>query len=51
MSKILIVIDMQNDFIEGALGTKKAVALVPKVLAKIKNHDGFIIFTINNWGI
>ena len=45
MSKILIVIDMQNDFIDGSLGTKEAVAIVPKVLAKINNHDGIIIFT------
>ena len=29
MSKILIVVDMQNDFIDGALGTKEAVAIVP----------------------
>jgi len=27
MSKILIVVDMQNDFIDGALGTKEAVAI------------------------
>ena len=29
--KLLIVIDMQNDFIDGALGTKEAVAIVPNV--------------------
>ena len=29
--KILVVIDMQNDFIDGALGTKEAQAIVPKV--------------------
>ena len=28
MRKILIVIDMQNDFIDAALGTKEAVAIV-----------------------
>ena len=28
--KILVVIDMQNDFIDGALGTKEAQAIVPK---------------------
>ena len=32
---LLVVIDMQNDFITGALGTKEAQAIVPKVKAKI----------------
>ena len=45
MQKILIVVDMQNDFIDGALGTKEAVAIVPKVLEKIKNFDGTVLFT------
>ena len=31
MQNILLVIDMQNDFIDGALGTPEAVAIVPKV--------------------
>ena len=31
MKQILIIVDMQNDFIDGALGTKEAVAIVPKV--------------------
>ena len=31
MQKILLVIDMQNDFIDGALGTPEAVAIVDKV--------------------
>ena len=39
MRKILIVIDMQNDFIDGALGTKEAVAIVPYVKAKIQTYD------------
>ena len=33
--RLLIVIDMQNDFIDGALGTKEAVAIVPNVAKKI----------------
>ena len=36
MKKILVVVDMQNDFIDMALGTKEAVAIVPKVKAKIQ---------------
>ncbi len=39
MRKILVVIDMQNDFIDGSLGTKDAVAIVPKVVEKIKTYD------------
>ena len=38
MQKILVVVDMQNDFIDGALGTAEAVAIVPKVAEKIKNY-------------
>ena len=40
MRKILIVIDMQNDFIDGALGTAEAVAIVPNVIDKILEYDG-----------
>lgn len=46
--KILCVIDMQNDFIDGALGTKEAEAIVDNVKSKIelyrKNGDS-VIFT------
>lgn len=45
MKNILLVIDMQNDFIDGALGTKEAVAIVEKVAAKISGFNGEIIFT------
>ena len=38
MKKTLIVIDMQNDFIDMALGTKEAVAIVPKVNEKIESY-------------
>ncbi|MBR4579288.1 MAG: cysteine hydrolase [Oscillospiraceae bacterium] len=37
MKKLLIVIDMQNDFIDGALGTAEAEAIVPAVKAKIES--------------
>ena len=43
--KFLIVVDMQNDFIDGALGTKEAVAILPAVKEKIENFDGRVIFT------
>jgi nicotinamidase-related amidase len=35
MNKILVVVDMQNDFIDGSLGTKEARAIVPNVKKKI----------------
>lgn len=45
MAKVLIVVDMQNDFIDGALGTKEAVAIVPYVKEVIENFDGKVFFT------
>lgn len=48
MKKTLIVIDMQNDFINMALGTEEAVAIVPKVKNKIQEYvqsGDEIIFT------
>lgn len=45
MKDLLLVIDMQNDFIDGALGTKEAVAIVPNVIARIKEFDGDVIYT------
>ncbi len=45
MQNILIVVDMQNDFITGALGTKEAQAVVPKVAEKIRGFSGRVIFT------
>lgn len=48
MKKTLIVVDMQNDFIDEALGTKEAVAIVPNVKKKIEEYAANgdeIIFT------
>jgi nicotinamidase-related amidase len=45
MQDILLVIDMQNDFIDGALGTAEAVSIVPKVKEKIRNFCGPVLFT------
>lgn len=45
MSDLLIVVDMQNDFIDGALGTKEAVLIVPNVKKKIEEFRGRVIFT------
>ena len=46
--KTLIVVDMQNDFVTGALGTKESMAIIPKVKKKIdeyKTRGDEIIFT------
>lgn len=43
--KYLIVVDMQKDFIDGALGTHEAVSIVPAVKEYIENFCGEIIFT------
>lgn len=45
MKKILMVIDMQNDFINGALGTKEAELIVPSVVKAVNEFDGEVIFT------
>ena len=50
MQDILIVVDMQNDFIDGALGTAEAVAIVPKVVEKVKDFKGTVIFTRDTHG-
>lgn len=46
--KVLVVVDMQNDFITGSLGTPEAQAIVPNVKKKIKEYresGDLIVFT------
>lgn len=47
MSKALIVIDMQNDFVSGALGSAEAQAIVPNVVEKVRtwNPEDLLYFT------
>lgn len=45
MKKILVVVDMQNDFIDGALGTKEAQAIIDNAVKKIEEFDGAIYVT------
>lgn len=45
MKKILIVVDMQKDFVNGALGTKEAESIVGNVVKKIEAFDGEIYAT------
>ena len=44
MKKVLVVVDMQNDFVDGALGSPEAVAIVPNVVKKIREFDGDELF-------
>ena len=47
MKKILIVVDMQNDFVDGALGTKEAEKITENVAQKIHDFDGDIFVTFD----
>ena len=41
--KLLFVIDMQNDFIDGVLGSQEAQAIVPKVIEKVKQNNTVVV--------
>ena len=45
MKQFLIVVDMQKDFVDGALGSNEAVAIVPCVVNKIRTFEGEIVVT------
>lgn len=47
MQKIIVVVDMQNDFISGSLGTKEAQEVLPRIVEMIKaqDDDTYYIFT------
>ncbi len=47
MKQVLVVVDMQKDFVDGALGSKEAVAIVPAVVRKIRAFDGEIFATLD----
>ena len=47
MKHFLIIVDMQKDFVDGALGTPEAVAILGKVAEKIKNFDGELFVTLD----
>ena len=52
MSKLLVVVDMQNDFIDGTLGTKEAQSIVPNVVKKLEEYDASdeeidVVFTMD----
>ena len=45
--KVLVVVDMQNDFITGSLGSKEAQAVVEPVVKRILDFDGLILYTLD----
>lgn len=45
MRKKLVVIDVQNDFVTGALGTKEAQQMLPRLMEKIRHFQGEILMT------
>lgn len=47
---ILIVVDMQKDFVTGALGSVQAQSILPKVAEKVKSFEGRLIFTMDTHG-
>lgn len=47
MNNLLIVIDMQNDFITGVFGNKETQEIVPKIADLIKNWDGNVVCTLD----
>ena len=47
MKKILVVVDIQNDLVDGALGTREAVTIIDNAVQKIKNFDGDIFVTLD----
>lgn len=50
MSKVLVVVDMQTDFINGALGSADAEKIVPRAAEIIANFDGEIYCTLDTHG-
>ncbi|MBQ9756882.1 MAG: cysteine hydrolase [Clostridia bacterium] len=50
MKKILIVVDMQKDFIDGALGSPEAQGIVENVKKKVESFDGAVVFTLDTHG-
>ena len=50
MNRYLIVVDMQKDFIDGALGTAEAVRILLAVVQAVSDFDGTVLFTRDTHG-
>ena len=49
-NRFLIVVDMQNDFVTGSLGTKEAQAIVLQTVKKAEAFEGTVLFTLDTHG-
>lgn len=47
MKQFLIVVDIQKDFVDGALGTPEAVAMLPRAVERIRAFDGDVFVTFD----
>ena len=47
VQKILVVVDMQNDFVEGSLGTKEAMEATDHAVKKLKDFEGIVYVTLD----
>ena len=48
--KLLVVVDMQNDFVDGVLGTAEAQTIIPAVVKKIESYkanENYIVYTMD----
>ena len=43
--RYLVVVDVQRDFVDGALGTPEAIEALPRMIEKVRNFDGTVLFT------
>lgn len=50
MKKLLVVVDMQNDFVTGCLGTKEAQGITEAVADYVKDFEGEVVFTKDTHG-
>ena len=48
--KVLVAVDLQNDFISGSLGTAEAAAMLPRAERKIREFEGLVLFTRDTHG-
>ena len=48
--KVLIVVDMQNDFVDGVLGSKEAVSMIDTAVETINSFDGKVFYTQDTHG-
>ncbi len=48
--RALVIVDVQNDFVSGALGSDEARAMLPRLLDKARSFQGRLVFTMDSHG-